>query len=80
MRRKTHLKEEFLKELSWFYDELNIIFREKYNNYNKKDIEIANKILDIMSETINKYGLEDFIYILTNTLVKIENEYSRLLK
>ena len=80
MRRKIHLKEEFLKELSWFYDELNIIFREKYNNYNKKDIEIANKILDIMSETINKYGLEDFIYILTNTLVKIENEYSRLLK
>ena len=80
MRRKTHLKEKFLKELSWFYDELNIIFREKYNNYNKKDIEIANKILDIMSETINKYGLEDFIYILTNTLVKIENEYSRLLK
>ena len=56
------------------------MFKEKYNNCIKKDFKIANKILDTMSETINKYSFEDFNYLLIDNLNKIENEYPRLFK
>jgi len=76
---KNQLKREFSKELEWFYDELIIIFKEKHN-YNKKNIDCANKILDIMSQTLNKYAFEDSICLFTDILGKIEIKYPKLFK
>jgi len=77
---KEHLKRAFLKELNWFEEELEFLFNGKTNNFNEKDRQLAEKILDKMSEIINKYTYEDFLYLLTSTLNKIDERYPELFR
>ncbi|MBD3193972.1 MAG: hypothetical protein GF317_02885 [Candidatus Lokiarchaeota archaeon] len=65
----------FLNELKWFEEELDLLFNGKTHNYSENDLKIANEILDRMTETINNYGNENLLYLLTKFLCNIENKY-----
>ncbi|MBY9005236.1 MAG: hypothetical protein KGD63_00575 [Candidatus Lokiarchaeota archaeon] len=57
-----------------------MIFGNSQNKYCKKDYMLANRILNIMSETLRKSEFDDFLFLLTDTISKIENKYPNLFK
>ena len=61
-------KKEFTEKLRWFEDEFDIIF-------NRDDIKLANHLLEKMSETINEYRNEQYLFTLTSTLHNIEKKH-----
>ena len=67
-------KKEFTEKLRWFEDEFDIIFK-KTQNVTKEDIELANHLLEKMSETINEYRNEKYLFTLTSTLHNIEKKH-----
>lgn len=68
------IKREFKQKLRWFEDEFDIIFSKTYN-HTKDDIELANHLLEKMSETINEYRNEKYLFTLTTTLHNIEKKH-----
>ncbi len=68
------VKREFKQKLRWFEEEFDFIFN-KTHGYTKKDIKLANQLLDKLSETINEYRNEKLLYSLTNTLNNIEKKH-----
>ncbi|MFO7797003.1 MAG: hypothetical protein ACQERB_00110 [Promethearchaeati archaeon] len=77
---KEHLRRAFLKELNWFEEELDLLFNGKTSNFTQEDFKLAEKILDGMSEIINKYSYEEFLYVLTSKLNNINKKYPELFK
>lgn len=77
---KEHLKRAFLKELNWFEEEFDLLFNGKTTDFNENDFRLAEKILDKMSETLNKYIYEEFLYVLTSKLNEIDKKYPELFK
>lgn len=61
----------------WFEEEFDLLFNNK-SNLSKQDKIIAHQILDILSETINKYSNEKFLTDLVFTLNKIEKKHPLL--
>ncbi len=61
----------------WFEEEFDLLFNNK-SNLSEQDKTIANQILDILSETINKHPneklLTDLVFILNN----IEKKHPQL--
>ena len=75
MENKTNEeKQEFTEKLRWFEDEFDIIFN-KTQDVNKDDIKLANHLLEKMSETINEYRNEKYLFTLTSTLHNIEKKH-----
>ncbi|TFG12838.1 MAG: hypothetical protein EU531_10225, partial [Promethearchaeota archaeon] len=71
---QSYIKSEFKQKLRWFEEEFDLIFKNKTYNYTKEDFELANEILDRLSETINEYKNEKLLYYLVNTLNSIERK------
>ncbi|UCD02032.1 MAG: hypothetical protein JSV23_03135 [Promethearchaeota archaeon] len=72
--------EEFLeKELEWFKEEFEILFKSKMENFTKKDKKIANDILDYILENTYVHDNIILLNLLNETLENIEKEYSNLL-
>lgn len=71
------LKREFTKELHWFEEEFDLLFKCKAKFF-KQDKKIANQILDILSETINTYPNEKLLTRLVFTLNNIEKKHREL--
>lgn len=67
-------KKEFTEKLRWFEDEFDIIFN-KTQDVNRDDIKLANHLLEKMSETINEYRNEKYLFTLTSTLHNIEKKH-----
>jgi len=67
-------KKEFTEKLRWFEEEFDIIFNNT-QTVSKDDIEIANHLLEKMSETINEYRNEKYLFTLTSTLHNIEKKH-----
>jgi len=67
-------KKEFTEKLRWFEEEFDIIFK-KTQTVTKDDIELANHLLEKMSETINEYRNEKYLFTLTSTLHNIEKKH-----
>ena len=67
-------KREFTEKLRWFEDEFDIIFN-KTQDVNRDDIKLANHLLEKMSETINEYRNEQYLFTLTSTLHNIEKKH-----
>ena len=67
-------KREFTEKLRWFEDEFDIIFN-KTQDVNRDDIKLANHLLEKMSETINEYRNEKYLFTLTSTLHNIEKKH-----
>lgn len=68
------LKREFKKDLLWFEEEFDLLFN--YNStFSERDKTIANQILDMLSETINKYPNEKLLTNLVITLNNIEKKH-----
>jgi len=67
-------KKEFTEKLRWFEDEFDIIFN-KTQDVNRDDIKLANHLLEKMSETINEYRNEQYLFTLTSTLHNIEKKH-----
>lgn len=61
----------------WFEEEFDLLFNNK-SNLSEQDKTIANQILDILSETINKYPNEKLLTDLVFTLNNIEKKHPQL--
>ncbi|MEJ2251628.1 MAG: hypothetical protein P8Y70_12435 [Candidatus Lokiarchaeota archaeon] len=73
------LKVDFENELTWFEEEFDFLFGMKFEEYSKADVILANKILDELSETINKYPGEELLFYLVCTLNRIKENYPKLI-
>lgn len=74
-------KKEFKQKLNWFEVEFEKLFGNKTCLANKEDMALANTLLDRLSEIINQYHGEkdqELLYILTETLNRIEKNYPEL--
>jgi hypothetical protein len=69
------IKGEFKKNMQWFEEEFDTIFRTKRHDYSKRDFQLASQLLDKLSETINQYKDERLLYHLVSTLNNIEKKY-----
>lgn len=72
----TFIQLEFKRKLKWFEDEFDELFSSKTNNITEEDIEILDKILNRLSETINEYKDNGLLFELTHTLNRIEKNHS----
>ncbi len=71
---------EFNKKLAWFEKEFEFMFQHKTHNFIQEERELADMLLDKLSETINEYGNEKFIFPLVELLNKIEKRYPEFFK
>ncbi len=71
----SYIKSEFKQKLRWFEEEFDLIFKNKTYNYTKDEIQLANEILDHLSETINEYRDERLLFHLVNSLNSIERKH-----
>ncbi len=77
MQYHKFLKRKFTKDLYWFEEEFDLLFkrRDKFFKHEKK---IANQIINILSETINTFPNEKLQTRLVFTLNSIKNKYPKL--
>ncbi|MFX1400947.1 MAG: hypothetical protein ACFE8V_06830, partial [Promethearchaeota archaeon] len=71
-------KKEFKEKLRWFEEEFKQLFGNKTHLASKEDMELANDLLDRLSEVINQYQEVEFLDILNETLNRIEKKYPEL--
>jgi arsenate reductase-like glutaredoxin family protein len=71
-------KEEFKEHLKWFEEEFDEIFQNKGHNYSKDDKNLANLLLNRLSESINDCNDEHLLYDLVSTLNNIERKHPDL--
>jgi len=71
-------KEEFQGELRWFEVEFDAIFQNKSVKLTEYEKELANSLLNKLSESINQCHDEKLLYDLVNTLNNIEKKHPEL--
>ena len=74
-------KREFKRQIGWFEEEFEKLFGNKTHLASQEDMDLANTLLDRLSEIINQYQEEEdqkLLYILTDALNRIEKNYPEL--
>ncbi len=71
-------KEEFQGELRWFEAEFDEIFQNKSVKLTEYEKDLANSLLNKLSESINQCHDEKLLYDLVNTLNSIEKKHPEL--
>jgi len=69
------IKHEFKEKLKWFEDEFDELLGSKTHALTKEEIQLANEILDRLSNTINEYRDEKLLFELVSTLNNIEKKH-----
>lgn len=75
---EVSLRVEFKENLNWFKEEFDILFENRRQNFTELDKKIANQMLDQLSEIMNNYNYESFLFLLVSALNEIEEKYSGL--
>ncbi|MHA1473229.1 MAG: hypothetical protein ACTSQW_09050 [Promethearchaeota archaeon] len=71
-------KEEFQQHLLWYEAEFDEIFQFKSEKLTKFEKNIANSLLNKLSESINQCQDETLLYDLVSTLNNIEKKHPEL--
>ena len=71
-------KEEFQEQLRWFEAEFDEIFQNRPENPSEYDKNLANSLLNKLSESINQCQDEKLLYDLVSTLNNIEKKHPAL--
>jgi len=71
-------KEEFQEQLRWFEAEFDEIFQNRPENPSEYDKNLANSLLNKLSESINQCQDEKLLYDLVSTLNNIEKKHPTL--
>ncbi len=71
-------KEEFQEQLQWFETEFDEIFRIKSVELTEYEKDLANSLLNKLSESINQCHDENLLYDLVSTLNNIEEKHPEL--
>ena len=71
-------KEEFQGELRWFEAEFDVIFKSKSIELTEYEKDLANSLLNKLSESINQCHDEKLLYDLVSTLNNIEKKHPEL--
>lgn len=71
-------KEEFQQHLYWFETEFDEIFQNKSTKLTEFEKNIANSLLNKLSESINQCQDETLLYDLVSTLNNIEKKHPEL--
>jgi len=71
-------KEEFQGELRWFETEFDEIFQNKSVKLTEYEKNLANSLLNKLSESINQCHDEKLLYDLVTTLNNIEEKHPEL--
>jgi hypothetical protein len=74
-------KRKFIKKMQWFENEFKALFGGKTHLITKEDRDLANDLLDSLSEVINQYQEKEdeaLLSILNETLNGIEKKYPEL--
>ena len=71
-------KEEFQQHLYWFETEFDEIFQNKSENLTEFEKNLANSLLNKLSESINQCQDETLLYNLVSTLNNIEKKHPEL--
>ena len=71
-------KEEFQQHLYWFETEFDEIFQNTSTNLSEFEKNIANSLLNKLSESINQCQDEKLLYDLVSTLNNIEKKHPEL--
>jgi hypothetical protein len=72
------LDDYLFDELEWLTNEFNYLFKVRKDNYNKTDLDIANHIIQKISEIRNVSHSERAIDLISWTIEKIKLDYSEL--
>lgn len=68
-------KEDFQLSLEWFEREFDELFQNTTQKLTKNDKQLANSLLNRLSELINKYDDDKLLYDLVSTLNNIERKH-----
>ena len=71
-------KEEFQEQLQWFETEFDEIFQNKSVKLTEYEKNLANSLLNKLSESINQCHDENLLYDLVSTLNNIEEKHPEL--
>ncbi len=71
-------KEEFQQHLYWFETEFDEIFQNKSESLTEFEKNLANSLLNKLSESINQCQDEKLLYNLVTTLNNIEKKHPEL--
>ena len=71
-------KEEFQEQLRWFEAEFDEIFQYKSAKPTEYERNLANSLLNKLSESINQCQDEKLLYDLVSTLNNIEKKHPEL--
>lgn len=71
-------KEEFKDELQWFEAEFDEIFQSTLVELTEYEKNLANSLLNKLSESINQCHDEKLLYDLVSTLNNIEKKHPEL--
>ncbi|NVM43805.1 MAG: hypothetical protein HWN79_02720 [Candidatus Lokiarchaeota archaeon] len=71
-------KEEFQEQLRWFEAEFDEIFQNRPENPSEYEKNLANSLLNKLSESINQCQDEKLLYDLVSTLNNIEKKHPAL--
>jgi len=71
-------KEEFQEQLQWFETEFDEIFQIKSVELTEYEKDLANSLLNKLSESINQCHDENLLYDLVSTLNNIEEKHPEL--
>ena len=71
-------KEEFQQHLYWFETEFDEIFQNTSANLTEFEKNLANSLLNKLSESINQCQDEKLLYDLVSTLNNIEKKHPEL--
>ncbi len=66
---------DFIKKLKWYEDEFDQLFGSKTHCFSTGKIKLVNEILDQLSEMINEYRDEVFLFKVVSTLNNIEENH-----
>lgn len=76
---KNEFKEiAYKRKLLWFEEEFQMNFDSKFE-YTEEDKELANSLMNNMSETLNQCEYEPLLYVLVETMNKLRKKYLKLL-
>ncbi len=70
--------EEFQKQLQWFETEFDEIFQIKSVKLTEFEKDLANSLLNKLSESINQCNDEKLLYDLVSTINNIEKKHPEL--
>jgi len=75
---KNLQKEEFQEQLQWFETEFDEIFKNTSGELSEYEKNLANSLLNKLSESINHCHDEKLLYDLVSTLNNIEKKHPEL--